>query len=128
MAFVKSPMDEIVTISQAGEIQKRVFEDLKNNPIRGFREVKEFCFNFRSRLQDFDARWVELCKDDENELTLWADRVRSMNARLEAIERQLKLGWIAGWGSVISSMGNLDAHRVAIEQTLALNEQYSGKK
>jgi|GEM_PF-6959169 len=121
MAIRKSPLDDVGEILQSAEVQKLIFNDLQSS-VRGIREVEKFYKDFLDSLKEFDERWVKLCGNDESELTLWADRVRSMQNRLNELKRQINLGFVANKEAAITHMANLHAHRLAIVQTLALNE------
>jgi hypothetical protein len=124
MAIERLPMDSLPEIIKAGQIDAIGMRGLTEES-DGIQTVERFRKGAEKIIQDFDARWIALCKSDVNELTEWACRMRSVRERFDEIDRQLAVKGtrLFKWEPVLVSMGFINAFRVAIEQTLDHNEQ-----
>lgn len=126
MSIKRLPMDSLLEITRAGQVDAMGLEGLKEEE-NGIETVIRFRSGAEKIIADFDARWIALCKGDVHELTEWACRMRSIRQRFDEIDRQLAVKGtrLFQWDTVLSAMGFVNAFRVAIEQTLNHNEQVS---
>jgi hypothetical protein len=126
MAIEKLPMDEPSFLATTAQVEALAFEELKELPKeRGLEILENFCTGTKKIFKDFDSRWIALCEGDVSELTSWANRMRSIQTRLDELDRQLAVKGtrLLNWDTVTCAMGYVNAHRVAIEQTLDHNER-----
>jgi hypothetical protein len=117
-------LDSLDAIIRAGQIDSIGLSDLKDGP-EGLRVLETWRKGVEKLLTDYDRRWIALCKDDVNELTEWASRMRLVRGRLDEIDRHLavKGSRLFNWDAVLPAMGLVNAFRVAIEQTINHSEQ-----
>lgn len=120
----KLPVFEYSEVFTAAQIGACAFEELKEDEAKGLSVLKDFRSKFETAITNFDRRWVALCADDVDELTEWANRMRSIRKHLDELDRQLAVAGskLFNWDSAIFAMAYVNAQRVAIEQVLSFNE------
>ncbi len=113
--------DNYEDIVKTARINAEAFRELQET--NNYEAVKFYRKKSEKIFQSFDTDWIRLVGDDQNELTLWAARMRLVRDQLDQLDRSCAFSGKRqfNWDEVLAAMGMLDAVRVATEQTLALN-------
>lgn len=128
MTIQKLRLDEPNFVALSSRLDAIAFLDVITES-GGLEIVQKFRLGSERLLASFDERWIKLCNGDVTELTSWANRIRFIRLHFDEIDRQLlvKGSRLFNNETVATAMGYINAHRVAIEQTLNYNERLQEK-
>lgn len=114
---------ELTMVFQAARCDASSFLRFKDEP-KGVEMVAKFRSRAEAILLEFDRRMILLCKEDANDRAEWEERMRSIRALFEELDRQLAVQGTESfnWEAVARAMGYINAHRVATEMLLNFNE------